>query len=257
MMTLLVLLLACPGLGVKPGAAHTLAAELRRHCVAPDALPDAYLEIAAYAAESRWPTFAIAYYLNTGTDILPDDLHVLTFDRTTGESRRGVVAPQIHRHLPAAQIFRGLESWYLQLGAAGRDPSPSSSEGALVRRPSPTLVVLDRDLRVSRQITGPLVAVLTDGRAVFQGPPPTGGLRVYNPHTNSDRQLFPLSDASIRGYVFAGAFEQVDDVTIQFRAVSPGRRQMIGGAIESRPPGDTITIVCKLTGFGSCEKSDK
>ena len=91
----------------------------------------------------------------------------------------------------------------------------------------------------------------------MRGTPTTGGLRLYSPHTNSDRQLFPPLGSKIAGYVFAGGFEQIDDVTIQFRATALGPRQMIGGAIESRSPGETITIVCKLTGFGSCEKSDK
>ncbi len=51
-------------------------------------------------------------------------------------------------------------------------------------------------------------------------------------------------------------FEQAGDMTIRFRVieivstVTPGEP---GRSRSERP----VTIVCKLTGFGSCEKTDK
>lgn len=257
MIALLALLLACPGVGAPPSAAHTLGAELARHCIPAGALPDAHFEITGYASESRWPAFAIAYYLNTGTALLPDDLHVRSFDRATGEWRHATIGPTVHGNGRVTKISHGLESWYVDVAVGpSRTFDIPSRERPVEFTPGPSLLVLDGDLRIRRQYQGSLVAVLIDGRGVFQGRNLSPGLRLHNPHTNSDRQLFPPIGRSMPVLPGISEFEQVDDVTIRFRVVEIVRTPTPsepGRARSERP----VTIVCKLTGFGSCEKADQ
>jgi hypothetical protein len=259
MIALLALLLACPGVGTPRSAAHTLGAELARYCIPAGALADAHFEITGYASESRWPTFVIAYYLNNGTEVLADELHVRSFDRTTGESRHAILGPTMHGYGPATRITRGPESWYLDVaGGPARTINVPSRDGAkpVEIKPGPSLLVLDGDLGIRRKYSGSLVAVLADGRGLFQGRDLSAGLRLHSPHTNSDRRLFPSTGQMMPVRPGISDFEQVDDTTIRFRVIEVLNLSRSG---EPERPGSerSVTIVCKLTGFGSCEKADK
>jgi hypothetical protein len=253
MIALLALFIGCPGLVAERPAVPTLHTELARHCVSAGVFVDAYQEITAHAAASQWPWVLIAFYHATGTDAVADELHVRMFDRVMNVWRKTSLGREVHGGAAVAGIKRVGDEVFLHLQA--RKGTPVPVPGAFVRTVggrNAALIVLDAELQIRRRLNGTLLLVLSDGRSVYQADSGTAAsLRLYSPHTNSDRNIYSA------GRPFDGAAQfrnvkQLTDTTLQFEVAagpSPGRPQ---GPSDRR----SYIVVCDLLGFITCT-SDK
>ena len=163
----------------------TLDEELEKHGLDAAGFQDAERRITSYEVlNERW-WFAIAYYWDDGSGLMPEILRVRTYDK---RARRWNYAEFKGNFGSILRLHHGGRWWYMS--------------GHLSPSAAPTLV-LSRDLRLVRTLKGWTELVLPDGRLVYHhsmihfAPAHPGSLGFYDPHTNRDFRLFPAAPVAV------------------------------------------------------------
>lgn len=163
----------------------TLREELMKHGIEGAQvaqLQDADKRINSYAVKADPDWFAIAYYWDQSSDVLPSELRIRTLDRRTGVWRSKIIPAADHRGGSAVRIGRSRDWVFLDLHM-----TPSAGE----------LVVLSSDLEVRRRLNGWSSLILPDGRVIYENsmvhfaPYHPGAATLYDPVNDREFTLYP------------------------------------------------------------------
>jgi hypothetical protein len=224
----------------------TLDEELKTHGLEAAGFQDADHRITSYKVlNERW-WFAIAYYRDDGSGLLPEILRVRTYDKRTG---RWEYAEFNGNFGSILRLHRGGAWWYVS--------------GHLSPSAAPTLV-LSRNLRLVRTLNGWPQLALPDGRLIYQhsmvhfSPAHPGSLGVYDPATNADVPLFPAARVALnsRAFFVNRSFSDLrlarSPHTIAFSVAEQNVRLTPANTGEPVGAVRTLKVTCNLSAKPRC-----
>jgi hypothetical protein len=231
----------------------TLREVLAKHQIKADDFADADRQITSFEVRADPDWFAIAYYWHTGTGLLPDELRLRTWDRTTGKWRVAEFGEEQRQGGSPVRMARAGGRIYLDLHL-----TPSAGR----------LLVLTEDLEIKRRIAGWSSLILRDGRVVYENnmvhfaPYHPGSVSLYDPRSDRETRLFPAHpdpelprrpaiDRSIGEIRQTGA----DEVTIQ---VTEEDRWWVDAQVMAPiGPARKFSVTCTLSALPICTTGTK
>jgi hypothetical protein len=251
-MRVLLAVLLSAGFAGDQAQSPTLREVLAKHQIKADDFADADRQITSFAVQADRDWFAIAYYWHTGTDRLPAELRLRTWDRLTGRWRHEAIPDEARRGGSALEIDRRGSIIYLRLHV-----NPSAAR----------TLVLNEELQIRRLIDGWPGLVLADGRLIYQNnivhfaPYHPGAVSLYDPRSDRDMRLFPAAvepyDRKPAIHREIGIIRQTAPDQITFDVREEDREWVDSLRMRPIAPERRLLVTCSLSGNPGCRSESK